>query len=369
MAKTLIPYARPHQWGNELNFVVEAVSSGWLGSGPFIERFENQLAELMNVRHAVVVSNGTAALHAIYLALQLRPGDEVIFPGFGYLAGANVAIQLGLTPVFADVDQGNFCITEQSVCEALTPRTRAVVGIHTYGAMFEVENLCALLSERNIAVVEDAAEAMGSRRNDQVAGSRGAAGILSFHAAKTITTGEGGAVLTSDDALADRVRQVRSHGSLRERYFHDLAGHNFRMTNIQAALGVAQLEAWSTIVTERQRVAEKYRDELSSLRMVRLQNFDPTESPVIWAVAAELGLPKGLDLKAVLKGLEEHGIEARNGFRSANEHSIYGRMRIATPVSDALAKSVISLPTYPGLSDSEIEYIVSTLHKILVSLQ
>lgn len=356
-----IPYARPTQWGRELELVTAAITSNWIGTGPFLTRLEEELAALHRVSSALLVVNGTAALHASYLALGLKPGDEVIFPGFGYMAGANVALQLGLVPVFCDVDRETYCLNAKLIEERITRRTRAVVPIHTYGMVCDMRQILDLASAHRICVIEDAAEALGGSRDGFAAGTRGDVGILSFHAAKTITTGEGGAVLTSSDEIAERVRQFRSHGSLRQRYFHDFPGHNFRMSNLHAAVGLAQLEGWESIIRERSRVVNLYREKLNSVCGVRLQAYESSVSPVVWAVAAELDLADDESASTVVNLLRERGVETRNGFHSATEHSIYGPMRAPIPTSNHLARTVISLPTYPGLTNENIDRVCCEL--------
>jgi len=361
----LIPYARPTLWGRELDLVTEAILSNRIGSGPFLGLLEQRLAELHEIKHAMLVINGTAALHASYLALGLRPGDEVILPGFGYMAGANVAVQLGLVPVFADVDGDSFCVTAKLIEDRITERTRAVVPIHTYGMICDMGSIMGLAKQHDLLVVEDAAEAFGGSRDGVVAGARGDAGIVSFHAAKTIATGEGGAVLTRSDVTAERVRQFRSHGSLRDRYFHDYPGHNFRMSNLHAAVGLAQIEGWRSIVLERSRVYLAYQKRLASIAGIKLQRYDPDVSPVVWVVAAELNLPRGKHVNIVVDWLLQQGIETRNGFRSASEHRIYGPTRAPTPTSDHLSRTVISLPTYPGLGEAEIDLVCFKLEEAM----
>lgn len=364
--KPQIPYAQTTRWGRELEYATEAIASNWVGSGSYLPRFEHMIATTIGVEHAIAVCNGTAALHASYLALGLKAGDEVVIPAFCYLAGANVALQLGLTPVFVDVDPNTFCITAENISTGLTSRTRAVLVVHSYGAVCDMDSILGLCESRNIHCIEDSAEAFGSARSGYRAGSKGVLGTVSFHAAKTVSTGEGGAILTNDSSIAESLRQFRSHGSLRERYFHDLPGHNFRLTNLQAALGCAQLEAWEQIVKGRKRVHRLYQRALARIEGVSLQEISPQESPVIWAVALRIDVrEKGRNLSRILARLKKSGIEARNGFRCASEHTIYGSMRFPTPISDDLARTVLSLPTYPSLTESDVEYVASQLEMAL----
>ncbi len=345
--------------------MVEALRSGWISSGPYVSRLEEQVSNTFDVAHSLAVSNGTTALHLAYLALGLRPGDEVVIPAFSYLAAANVAIQLGLVPVFADVDPETFCLTAESVSKVLTERTRLVVAIHTYGSMCDVDEIMRLCASSEVTVIEDAAEAMGSSLRGRFAGTIAPIGTLSFHAAKTVTTGEGGMVLSRDESLANSMRSWRTHGSTQTRYWHDVPGHNFRMGNLQAAFGCAQMDHWSQIVSERNKVTEKYLSLLKNLPGVSLQKPGAGVEPLVWAVAVELDphvYVQGRD--KVLSQLSELGVECRNGFYSPSQMPLYAGYQCVTPISDRLAQNVISLPTYVDLSENEIEYVVSSLKSL-----
>lgn len=357
-----ISYAQPRFWGSEEVRVIEALRSGWISTGPFVGQFEEVVGRTFGSRHALAVSNGTTALHLAYLALGLRAGDEVIIPAFSYLAAANVAIQLGLVPVFADVDKSTYCLTADTVSRVVTDRTRAIVAIHTYGSMCDVDAITDVVRSSGIFVIEDSAEAMGSKLRGRFAGTIAPIGTLSFHAAKTITTGEGGMVLSTDDTLAESMRSWRTHGSTHTRYWHDVPGHNFRMGNLQAAFGCAQMEHWETVVNERRALVERYATELVGRVGIAVQQPGDDVDPLVWAIAVELDplvYPQGRD--AVLKEMADRGVECRNGFYSPSQMPLYAPYRCDTPVSDRLARNVISLPTHVGLTGSEIDRVVETL--------
>ncbi len=346
-----ISYAQPRFWGSEEVRVIEALRSGWISTGPFVGQFEEVVGRTFGSRHALAVSNGTTALHLAYLALGLRAGDEVIIPAFSYLAAANVTIQLGLVPVFADVDDSTFCLTADTVSCVVTDRTRAIVAIHTYGSMCDVDAITEVVRSRGIVVIEDSAEAMGSKLRGRFAGTIAPIGTLSFHAAKTITTGEGGMVLSNDDALAESMRSWRTHGSTHTRYWHDVPGHNFRMGNLQAAFGCAQMEHWDSVVIERRKLVDTYSRKLSGHAGIAVQQPGDDVDPLVWAIAVELDpevYPQGRDV--VLKEMADRGVECRNGFYSPSQMPLYAAHKCDTPVSDRLARNVISLPTYVGLT-------------------
>src|SRR5262245_15026213 len=211
-SKRFIPWAKPTLFGDEQKLIEEALSSNWISGGPFLEQFESRLAKFLGSKYACATSNGTAALHLAYLALGLKPGDEIVVPGFGFMAAANIALQLGARPVFCDVDPETWCMRTADIAAVLTARTRAIVAVHSYGNTCEMPDLIALGRQRGIHVVEDAAEALGSRIGGRPAGSFGNISTFSFHATKTIATGEGGLVATDDDGAAETMRLYRSHG-------------------------------------------------------------------------------------------------------------------------------------------------------------
>lgn len=356
-----IPWAKPGFWGNEQRYVSDALNSTWISGGPFVERFESEFAKYAGARYAMTSSNGTTGLHMAFLALSVGPGDEVVVPGFAFMAAANVALHLGAKPVFTEVDPVTWCMTANDLERCLSPRTKAIVPVHTYGNVCDMDAIIALAKERSVVVVEDAAEAFASRYKNRQAGSMGQLGTFSFHATKTITTGEGGMVITNSSELSDRMYLFRNHGMLRTRYWHDVPGHNFRLTNLQAAMGCAQLEKIDQIIGERRRVYASYRKYLSDIPGVAMQHFGPDVEPVVWAVAVRLdpqAYPQGRD--EVMHQLDAAGIETRNGFYAASMlRHIYDCASL--PICEDLSRQVISLPTYCTLQDSEIQFVCSEL--------
>lgn len=365
-----IPYAVPTLMGDEAQMVTDALRSTWISGGAYVEKFEQEIARLSGVPYAIAVSNGTTALHLALLGLGIGPGDEVVVPNFTFAAAANVTIAVGARIVTADVDTDTWCLDPNSAERAITPRTRAIIAVHLYGNVAEMDALTALARQRGIALVEDAAEAAFSLYRGRAAGTIGQIGTLSFHASKTITTGEGGMVMTADHDLYERMTLLRSHGMRRRKpYWHEVAGYNFRLTNLQAALGCAQLKQLDTIRKERARVHHTYRRLLRDVSGFRQQVFPETVDTLLWALAGRI-CDNGEGLRAtedrrdrVIIKMREHGVEVRPGFYTLGSLPPYGCED--HPIACRLAASVISLPTYPALTDEKIERICSVLDDAL----
>lgn len=352
-----IPWAKPTLVGRERDYVLEALESSWISGGPFVDRLEKEVPARMGVGHGVAVANGTAALHLALLGLGIGPGDEVIVPAFTFIAAANMTLMVGATLVAADIDPEGWCLDPDDVAKRITQRTKAIIPVHLYGNIAAMEPLLRLGEAHGIPIIEDAAEAAFSTYQGRAAGTMGRIGTFSFHATKTITTGEGGMVVTDDGALAERLRKIRDHGMRKDRrYWHDIVAHNFRMPNLVAAIGCAQLEKLDAIIAERARVQAAYRRHLAGIDGVRAQLFAPEVKPVLWALAVQLLAPEAAERRqAVMDTLEQEGIETRPGFYDLAQLPPYGCP--ALPVAAKVSRTVLSLPTYPDLSDADIAFI------------
>jgi perosamine synthetase len=262
-----IPWAKPDYWGDEIKYVNDALESTWISGGPYVDALEAGFRKALGMKHVLAVSNGTTALHLAYLGLDIKPQDEIIVPGFGFLAAANIAALMGARPVFAEVDQDTWCMDAKDMERKMTDRTKAIVPVHTYGNVCDMESIMKIADERNVPVLEDCAESLFSRYRGKTSGLFGKVNTFSFQATKTITTGEGGLVVTNDDDMAEKMMLFRSHGMNRQKviYWHEVPGHNFRLTNLQAALGVAQLEKVEKIIEARKRVYETYHKLLNGI--------------------------------------------------------------------------------------------------------
>lgn len=361
LADQSIPWAKPIFWGRERDYVTDALASTWISGGSYLDRLEREIATFCDVPHALAVANGTMAIHLAYLAIGLKAGDEVVVPGFAFLAAANVALHMGAKPVFAEVDPSTWCVTAEAIERVLTARTRAVVPVHTYGNACDMDPIIALCRSRGIWLIEDAAESFATRYKGRQTGGLADIGCLSFQATKTITTGEGGMTLTNRGELVERMRLYRSHGMLRTRYMHEIAGLNFRLTNIQAALGCAQFERLDAITEARRRMIANYRARLDSEAGLKLQSFSPDVDPVPWSIGVKLearAFPQGRD--SVMQQMTLNGIETRPGFYAASTMPhLYGP--VCVPICQDIGGQIVNLPSFPSITEGEIDRVCDAL--------
>ena len=355
----MIPWARPDFYGYEDKYTRQALKSTWISDGSFIKKFETKFSSYLKTKDSITVNNGTAAIHLIFLTMGLKQGDEIIIPGFGYMAAANIAIQMGIKPIFADVDLDTFCITAENIKKKLSKKTKLIVLIHTYGNVCDLKPIINLAKKKKIPILEDSAESFGSKYNNKQAGTFGDIGTYSFQATKTITTGEGGMIVTKKGKeFSNKIRSIKSHGVLKERYFHVYPGHNFRLTNIQAAIGCAQLEKFSKIKKERNRVYSHYKRLFQNIEGIKLQKFNRNVSPVVWTFAIILDGKTFPMRDKIIKILYKKGIETRNGFYSPCRLPLYKKYKTEhLKNSNNLSRNVICMPFFASLKNKQIEYI------------
>jgi len=362
----MIPWAQPDYYGYEEKYVKQALRSTWLSDGSFIHRFEKDLSNYVNSRFAISVTSCTTAIHLVYLALGLKRGDEVIVPGYGYLAAANIALQMGIKPVFADVDKKTFCVTSNNIEKKITSKTKLIILIHTYGNVCDLDTIIKISKSKKIPILEDAAESLGSTYKGKQSGAIADIGTYSFQATKTITTGEGGMVVTNKNKdFINRLTAYRNHGVKTERYYHHLPGHNFRLTNIQAAIGCAQLKKFSKIVSERKRIYNYYHKLFKDISGLQLQIFSPKIKPVVWTFAIILN-PKAFGNRdKIIYKMKKKGIETRNGFYSPDRLPLYKKYNTKNlKNSSELSKNIICLPYFTSLKTSQMDKIAETLIKM-----
>ena len=358
-----IPVYRPDLSGNERAYVLECIDSSWISSiGEFVDRLERAVAEATGAAHAIAVCNGTVALHLALHVLGLGPGDEVIVPSLTYIASVNTIVQTGATPVFAESRWSDWLIDVDDVARRITSRTKAILPVHLYGHACDMVALQALAARHDIVIVEDCAEALGTTLSGRHVGRFGASGTFSFFGNKTVTTGEGGMVITDDAALAMRLRQTKGQGqSLTRRYWHEVLGFNYRMTNLAAAIGTAQMERLPTILERKRALAAQYRALLASAPVV-FQQPPPDSVSSDWMVS--LLLPEGTDRDLVMSTLLSEGIETRPVFYPAH-HMPMHESPLHLPVAESIAMRGISLPSYPGLTGEDVERVATALRAAL----
>ncbi len=359
----MIPWAKPDYYGYEKKYINQALKSSWLSDGKFVKDLENKVCKFVNSKFAISVTNCTSAIHLSYLALGLKRGDEIIIPGYGYLAAANIALQMELKPVFADVDQETFCVTSKSIEKKITKRTKLIIVFSTYGNICDLDAIIKIAKNKKICVLEDAAESFGSTYKNKKSGTLTDIGTYSFQATKTITTGEGGMVVTNKDKnFIAKLKSYRSHGVKDKRYYHYFPGHNFRLTNIQAAIGCAQLKKINEIIIKRKKIYNSYFNFFKNIEGLKLQMFTPKVKPVVWTFAIVLDPKAFIDRDKVMKIMKTKGIETRNGFYSPNLLPLYKKFQISNLINaETLSKNIICLPFYTSIKEREIEYISKTL--------
>ena len=344
-----VPLVSPALSGNELKYINECIATGWISSrGNFVERFEDSVREYVDAGFALSTSNGTLALQLAIQALGIGPGDEVIVPDFTFGASANAVMQCGATPVFADIDPVTWTLDPTAVSPLISERTRAIMPVHIYGHPCDMDPLMDMARRHNLRIIEDCAEAIGAEYKGRPVGSIGDVGCFSFFANKIVTTGEGGMVTTNNAEMHDRMRMLRDHGMRPERrYWHVEAGTNARMTNLQAAIGVAQMERIHQFISSRDELAEKYTAALRDVPGVTPHLAAPWARKVCWLftvrIVAEIA---GLDRDGIIERLHKRGIETRAVFSPLHLQPAYASGR-AGPCEQSvlLAGQGLSLPT------------------------
>ena len=357
----LIPWASPKLFDLEKKLVLDALKSNWISGGYYIGKLENSLKKYLQTKYAYVVSNGTSALHLAFLACGLKRNDEILIPAFGYLAAANIAALMGLRIKFVDVDKVTFCMDLASLKKKISRNTKAVVTINTYGNMYELKKISNFLKQKKIIFIEDSAESFGSKLNSKHSGTFGDIGTFSFHATKNLTTGEGGLVITNNKKIAKKINLYRSHGVLKKRYFHLVHGHNFRLTNFQAALGFAQLSKISYIIKKRKKIYEKYLSEIKKInKKIVTQKIPKKCNFVPWTFAILVDKNFKINRNKLIDKLLLKKVETRNGFYSPNQLKIFKNSKDLVS-SDMLSKKVICLPIHLNMTISDVVKIVSKL--------
>ena len=351
----------------EEELVLEVLRSGVIAQGPKVLELETAFAERVGVKHAVAVSNGTISLVASLAALDLEPGDEVVTSPFTFVASLNAILEAGATATFADISEADYNVTADTIAAAITPRTKVVMPVHLYGQIADMEGISGLAADRGLHVLEDAAQAFGSAQNGRAAGSFGL-GSFSLYATKNITTGEGGVITTDDDRLADRLRLLRNQG-MRARYQYELAGHNYRLTDLQAAVGIPQIRRYDDLVARRQRNAERLNDGLAGVRGIITPSTAPGRRHVWHQYTIRVTEDAAVSRDEFVARLGEAGVGAGIYYPKLvfDYDSYRDRADVivgSLPVAERIVREVVSLPVHPHLSDDDLSRIVDVVSDI-----
>ena len=360
-----IQVARPDMTHREFRSVLDAFLSSWISSkGPYVEKLEREFSAFIGAQHGIAVSNGTVALHLALVALNVGPGDEVIVPDLTFAATINAVLYCGATPVIVDVDPVTWGMSLAAVRNACTPRTKAIIPVHLYGRPVEIGPIAAFAAGRGIRVIEDCAEAHGARYQGKAVGQFGDISCFSFYANKIVTTGEGGMCLTNSPECSAALRTLRDHGITPNRsYWHERVGYNYRITNLQAAIGYTQLWRIEETLARHNDIANAYRAALEGIPEVR---FPPTMGadyqPVVWLACAQVPADRR---DALLKAAHAARIEMRPFFHSLSTLPPYEKYASVCPTSLELSATGINLPTSRAVDDQVIARIVKVFRDVL----
>jgi len=362
-----IPVMEPSLGGNELKYVSDCITSNWISSqGEYVKSFERSFSEYMDVEYSLTTSSGTTALHLSLVSMGIGPGDEVIVPDLTFAASANTVIHTGAKPVFVDVDKYTWTIDPKNIEEKLTKNTRAIMPVHLYGHPCDMDPIMEIAATHELFIVEDCAEALGAKYKGELVGVFGDIACFSFFSNKTITTGEGGMVITKSPDLYEKLLIWRDHGmSKARRYWHVVPGYNYRMTNLQAAVGLAQLEQIDTFLEQRQFVSRKYEAGLKDMLEITLPHEMEWAQNTYWLYTILLNKGSAnIDRDDLILCLENEGIESRPIFYPLHMQPIYNCSGKEYPIAEEISGRGISLPSSNSLKKEEIQKVCQKLKKI-----
>jgi perosamine synthetase len=362
--KRVIPLSFPTLGEKEAEYVMDCLRTKWISSaGSYVDRFERAFAEVTGTKHAVSCSNGTTALHLALLGLGLQPGDEVLVPTLTFVACANAVVYCQATPVFVDLEPDIWCIDPARIETHITDKTRAIIAVHLRGHPAAMDAIMALARKHGLWVIEDAAQAHGARANGRPVGSIGDVGTFSFFGNKMLTTGEGGMVTTNDDGVAERIRLLKNQGMTQaHRYWHPVVGYNYRLTNIQAAIGLAQVERLHDQLHRHREVAAWYREELAGVEGLSWQQERAWANHAWWQFVVIVDESFAPDRDSVLKQLQDAGIDARRIYYPMHQQPIFKNVAKGMfPVADRLAARAVCLPTWAELPREDVRLVCQRL--------
>jgi perosamine synthetase len=358
MKKKIFPISQPSITDLEIKYVTDAVKSGWVSSlGYYVEELEKQFAKFCEVKYCVLTNNGTTGLHLALETLGIKNSDEVIIPDLTFIATANAVTYIGAKPVMVDIDSKTLCIDPSKIESAITDKTKAIIPVHLYGHPANMDEINEIAKRHNLVVIEDAAEAHGAKYKDRVVGGLADCGVFSFYGNKIITTGEGGAITTNNLKIYERAKFLRDHAmSKSKRYFHTEIGYNYRMTNLQAALGLAQLKRIDEIISSRIYIFNNYKKYIKTSQTVRLNYNASWAESVHWLVCLEVDDLDFDKREIFMKKLKEKGIDTRPYFYPVSSMPMYQKT-FKNEVTYKKTSIGINIPTYFGLTEDDIEII------------
>ncbi|MBI2028536.1 MAG: DegT/DnrJ/EryC1/StrS family aminotransferase [Candidatus Levybacteria bacterium] len=358
-----IPVSGPLFSGNEIKYVTDCITTSWVSTGKYITKFEKKFARFCNSSYALTTSSGTSSLHLTLLALGIKPGDEVMIPDLTYVSTANAIKYVGATPVFVEVDKDIWSIDPEELEKKITKRTKAIIVVHLYGHPADMDRINSIAKEHKLVVIEDVCQAHGAEYKTKKVGSLSKAGCFSFSGAKIITTGEGGMITSDDNNLIEVCTAMRRNfASKNNNFFHTDIGYNYRLTNIQAALGLAQLERINSLIRVKIRNAMLYDSILKDVVSVQLPTEKSWAKNIYWLYSIVLKKP-GLRDKLV-EYLSTKGIETRRFFVPMHKLPVY-KQKVRFPVTEFLSENGLSLPSGLALTSTDIEFVSSHVKKFL----
>lgn len=366
-----IPYTRPSITDREISYAADAVATGW-GEHcyDYINRFEREFAEYLGVDFAIATSSCTGALHLGLAALGIGSDSEVILADTNWIATVSPIVHLGARPVFVDIRPDTWCIDPDLVETAITARTKAIIVTHLYGNLADLDALIAIGNRHGIPVVEDAAEAIGSQASGQHAGSRGRFGVFSFHGSKTLTTGEGGMLVTNDAELYELALTLSNHGRARSQprqFWPEEIGYKFKLSNVQAAIGCAQLRRVDELVARKREILKYYRERLEEPGRVALNPEPPGTVNGAWMPTVVFDPALGVTTEKLLRAFRQHDIDARVFFHPLSDLPMFGQS-VDAPVSHSVATRAINLPSFHDMTELELDEVIAVVRDAIATV-
>jgi len=370
----MIPVCKPWLPGKEKEYVSNALNTNWISSsGEYIKRFEEEFAKFCGVKYGICCSSGFGALHLACVALDLKKGDEVIVPTFTMAASVNAIILAGAKPVLVDADPETYCIDVNKIEEKITEKTKAIMPVHIYGHPCDMDKINEIAKKNSLKVIEDSAEAHGAEYYGKKCGSLSDIGCFSFYANKILTTGEGGMCVTDNLDLAERIRKLRNHAFEVPRFIHKEVGFNYRLTNIQAAIGLAQTENAEMLIEARRNVGKRYNKLLKGFKEIILPIEKPYAKNVYWMYGIVLSDEVPLSKEEVMEKLKENGIDTRSFFIPMHKQPVYSQRTVENapdcrgnfPVAEKIGQRGFYLPSSSNITDKEIEFVCEKLIEVL----